>query len=240
MSKVIVNKKYLQSRVKRDLLLGFLMVLTGIAGIIILSDFGMAPTLYMLIPFVGLVIPGVFYFKTFSRERERLKKDDAALKDLSRLPEKYTVLRNVYVPYQGNIIECDFVVIGENGIFVMEVNGTKGHIYESKDINYWLRYLSKRKAKIFVKAIGNQSTVVDRKVLALAEYLLRFNVHTWIQGIVYFSNKRSEVELVNQKAVFSDQSELLSYITSYPTKIELDELKIEKIVKLLHLDTLAK
>lgn len=216
------------------------MIITGIAGIIILSDFGKSPSLYMLIPFIGLLIPGVFFLQAFRRERERLRKDDAALKDLSRLSEKYTVLRNVYVPYQGDIIECDFVVIGDNGIFVIEVNGTRGHIHESKDINYWLRYMSKRKAKIFVKALCNQRNVVDKKVLALAEYLLRFKVHVWIEGVVYFSYKRTEVELVNHKAVFSDQSELLSYITSYPTKIENDELKKEKIVKLLHLDTLAK
>lgn len=240
MSKVIINKKYIQSKVKRNLLLAVLMSLTGIAGIIILTDFGKSPSIYLLFPFVFLLLPSSLFFISFRNEKDRVKKDDAALKDLAGLPSDYTVLRNVYVPYNNDIIECDFLVIGRNGIFVLEVNGAKGYIHESKDTNYWLRYKTKKKTKMFIKAVPNQRNIVDVKVIALMEYLQRFKIHTWIQGIVYFSGKKTELDLLNSKAVFGNPRELQDYITQFPTKVEIDENKKEKIEKLLHLDTLAK
>lgn len=239
MSKVIINKKYLQTRVKRDLFIAIGMFLAGLFGMAILADFGRTASVTILLPFTFLLLPSLLFFVAFKKEKAKVTKDNAALKDLENLPEEYTVLRNVYVPYRGEVIECDFLVIGRNGVFIIEVNGSKGYIQESKDFNFWLRYKGRKKSKMFVKALPNQTRVLETKVLALLEYLQRFKVPTWIQGVVYFSDKKAKVDLINHKSVFHDSDELLGYITQFPTKVEIDEMTREKIENLLRLDTIA-
>lgn len=240
MSKIIVNKKYLKTKATKDFLMGLALILLGISAIIFITDFGRKPTLYLLIPLMVMILPGAHFIVQFRKEGKNIKRDDMTLKALSSLPESYTVLRNVYIPYKKKIVECHFVVIGDNGVFIIEANGSVGALHESKEERYWLNYRMGGKSKIFVKAIHNQRALVDYKVVALAQYLLRYNVHIYAQGIVYFPSKRSEVNLLNSKAIFDQPGDLLSYITNFPPRLEIDELKKDKIERLLKLDTLVK
>lgn len=230
----------MKTKVKKDFIFGALLFVLGIGAMVLISDFGMKPTLWILAPLVGLMIPGAYFVLAFKSEQRLVKRDDLTLKALSGLSDRYTVLRNVYIPYKREILECHFVVVGDNGVFIVEANNSQGAIHESKDQRYWLNYRTGKNSRLFVRAIANQRALVDYKIVGLAKYLMRYGIHVYAQGIVYFPRKKSDVNLLNHRAVFDDPTELKNYITNFPPRLEVDELKKEKIEKLLKLDTILK
>lgn len=151
-------------------------------------------------------------------------------KVLSRLPDNYTVVHNVIVDYDGQMNELDFVVVGHNGVFVIENKNNSGTI--KGDARYpELSQSKKFRRKMFrnpVKQVGIQ-------VYRLKGLFNILGINQWIQPVVYFSNPEARVKINNCSIpIFtaSDRkcNDIVNFIITYRSKNNISEIDEKKII----------
>ena len=115
-----------------------------------------------------------------------------ALKRVARLPDTYRVFNNVLVPSsRGRPRELDCVVVGPNGIFVIEVKANKGEIEGGTNDAQWRARKVGRGGTVYYTRFGNPIRQVRGATAALAEYLRGRGIKTWVQSIVCFTHSRA-------------------------------------------------
>lgn len=62
--------------------------------------------------------------------------------------EKYMLINDVMVEYNGKTSQIDHVVISNYGVFVIETKNYKGWIYGDEYSQYWTQVIFKRKEKL--------------------------------------------------------------------------------------------
>lgn len=81
-----------------------------------------------------LVTAPFSYYKWYNLNSESKKYkfgivgEDYALNILDGLNNSYHVFNDIYVTYEGKSSQLDTVIVGDNGVFVMEVKNIKGEI----------------------------------------------------------------------------------------------------------------
>lgn len=134
---------------------------------------------------------------------------------LSALPDSYTVIHNVVVDYDGQKNELDFVVVGSNGVFVIENKNNGGYIYgDAKD-----NQLSQQK-NYGTKTFRNPVKQVGMQTYRLRGLFNKLGINQWIQPVVYFSNPEAQVSISNCEIPVFTTSDLFNdsivkYITEY-------------------------
>ena len=123
---------------------------------------------------------------------------------LKRLPRSYYVCPDVTIKNGEHKAQMDHVVVGRNGVFVVETKNHKGIIYGDQTDHDLLQKKKtdsgSRYAKRFYSPIKQVTThaYVLNKVLAESGYNLK------AQGIVYFSNPSTKVKVYSEEIpVFS-------------------------------------
>ena len=134
---------------------------------------------------------------------------------LSALPDSYTVIHNIVVDYDGQKNELDFVVVGPNGVFVIENKNNGGYIYgDAKD-----NQLSQQK-NYGTKTFRNPVKQVGMQTYRLRGLFNKLGINQWIQPVVYFSNPEAQVSISNCEIPVFTTSDLFNdsivkYITEY-------------------------
>lgn len=152
---------------------------------------------------------------------------------LKGLPRRYYVCPDVTISGDGHSAQMDHVVVGPNGVFVVETKNHIGKIY-GDDNDYALLQKKKtvsgsRYAKRFyspIKQVTTHTRVLGR-VLEQNGYKIP------VQGVVYFSHPQTKVKVYSEEIpVFSarrgGKRKLRSYIKRYGGKriLEPSECKI--------------
>lgn len=68
-----------------------------------------------------------FYLRDYWNHKKGLRSENTVCLELEKLPDEYHIFRNLRIDSWGDV---DFVVVGPRGVFVLEVNSTKGEITE--------------------------------------------------------------------------------------------------------------
>lgn len=159
---------------------------------------------------------------------------------VSSLPNDYTVVTNPKITYQGQESMLDTVVIGSNGVFIIQTKNHNGSISGSVSDNKLSQYKIGRRGTPYTNMFYNPAKQVSTHVFRLSKLLQEFGYNVWIQGIVYFSNPSAEVNVRyggGQIPVFAasenGEFEMCEYITSYTQKKTLSKTDIEKIADIL-------
>lgn len=134
---------------------------------------------------------------------------------LSALPDDYTVIHNVVVDYDGQKKELDFVVVGPNGVFIIENKNNSGYIYGDARSNQ----LTQNK-NYSTKTFRNPVKQVSMQTYRLRGLFNKLGINQWIQPVVYFSNSDAQVNILNcDIPVFTTsdlyQQGIIKYITEY-------------------------
>lgn len=88
--------------------------------------------------FLGVLL--ILFLNAGAVKRAGAKGEDATLAMLSTLPTSYTILNQVRVPNSKSrtgYTELDFVVMGPNGVFVIEVKNNNSRIVGAEDQTSW-------------------------------------------------------------------------------------------------------
>lgn len=179
------------------------------------------------------------YYLYFKLVQSGLSGEKKALKLVKKLPKSYYVLSDIEITFEGKTSQLDHVIIGPNGIFVIETKNISGYIKGEVTDHDWKRTKISRKGNEFHKTFYNPVKQVSTHVYRLSKFLESYGIHSWVQGVVYFSNPDSVVYVKGKKVpIFSRHSgneKLLLYLQNYqhPTvhKTGIDCKKIVSILK---------
>jgi hypothetical protein len=134
---------------------------------------------------------------------------------LSELPDDYCVYNNVIIPAGNTTCEIDILVIGPNGIFIVEVKHMTGRIIGQADDKTWLQ-ARRPNSRTFKSPIKQ----VNRQVYWLKQLLNESNIQSWIQPIVVFTHPYFELDVISNRIPVLPLSELsveiLIYEPPYP------------------------
>lgn len=164
-----------------------------------------------------------------------VKGEKISLKISKKLPNDYLVFNNLFIDYDGRKSELDLVVVGSNGIFIIEVKNHNGIITGDKDDYDWVQHKTGQKGGQYKSTMGNPIKQVKRQTYLLSKEFKSEGLNVWIQGVVFFSNKLVKLDINdNLVPVFSiNDNELINYIKTYKSNNTYDKKYIERIKKFL-------
>ena len=142
---------------------------------------------------------------------------------LSGLPDSYTIYNNVFV----NEAKLDYIVVGNNGIFIVVNRTVKGVIHCNDSEKHWLVDKTGRDGGSYTSEIPNPMRQLRWQIHTLSKYLKDNGVNIWIDGCVYFSN--SDSDLLNKPSnCFSLDKDVVSFIMNYVPKKKLNPQMINQ------------
>ncbi|MGL4820224.1 MAG: nuclease-related domain-containing protein [Bacilli bacterium] len=181
--------------------------------------------------YFGLVFFGIwaliFYIlwllnrKKLQVMRAGIRGEDETFRHLRRLPDSFSVLRNVIVEERGRRSELDFVVVGPTGVFVVEAKAVVGRITGFEDSAEWLQ----------VKENGMTKTLYNpcKQVTAQAERLKRvLGGDVPVRSVVFFSRAEAQIDVkVKSTPLFRarEVDSLIAYIERRPHILSAAEQK---------------
>lgn len=208
-------------------------------GVLILqkkTDLPMAfPCIFIALGVVMAVIY-LIYRKRFFILKAGVKGEKKTLDFLEELPKSYTVITNPVIRNRGAEIELDFVVIGENGVFIVETKNYSGIIHGKTSQNSWKQIKHSKNNKVYEKEVKNPARQVARQAGKMRELLIDLDVSADVFPILFFTDSRSEIKIADDcdmnVPVFKNKAKLLEYITSAAGKRGVNSAERAKIVRL--------
>ena len=226
MKVVTERSQYLENKAKENII--FAVLFGAIGTLLILYSFFFI--YYASIPY-GIALYFIGRYLSF---KSGISGEESVIDQLKGLPDSFYLLNDVKVGF-GNI---DHIVIGDNGIFVIETKNFEGEITCNGDIWTQYKYSWKRDDAIEIKSPSKQ---VKRNAVKLKEFLLgnaQFKTKEkirkiFIDGIVLITNPRCNVSINTPTVNVMGLNELKQFILNKKSNILLTKNEIEEIVKLL-------
>lgn len=180
----------------------------------------------ILIPMAYIL--GIFAYKKYTiwfkgNEGERIVR-----RALEPLNNNYYLINGIVI--QGNRGDIDHIVIGPNGIFVLETKNYSGEISCIGD--KWKRQKVGRGGTPYDIKIGSPSNQVKRNAKMLKDLLInhkkkifkRYSPHLWVHAIVVFTNPSCELKIRNRTVEVLKLNEVYEFIKDTRSEdIFLDE-----------------
>jgi hypothetical protein len=224
-------------------------------SISVVTFIGFIP-LFLMLPFIAMPLIGMVYLGSFiaggiflnkaSIIKKGLEGERKATDIYSLLPDNYYVLTDLLISVDGQTSQIDHVVVGNNGVFVIEAKNLNGLIEGDENDTYITQHKVGRKGGEYSSQLYNPVKQVSTHVYRVSQLLKRYKIRTWIQGMVYFTNKDAEVYLQsNNIPVFASSDEgdkeIINYILNYENRNgNLNQNQKEQIVKILTKSNLNK
>ena len=228
---------------------GIILIIDGIVLIysFISINFGLSYSFYLLpISIFSIFILGIggFFFQKYLNYNGGLEAEKLVIEHLKNLDDKYYLINDVNLPNgYGNI---DHIILGPNGIFVIETKNFEGEIICNGD--EWIRHY-KGGLKISMKGrpyyqedrdyeIKSPSKQIKGNALKLKHYIESKNVFSkslriWVEGIVVFTHDNVILRLDNPNVPVLKVNQLCNYIRNKESRIKFSSQELEKIAKIL-------
>jgi len=134
---------------------------------------------------VAAFLASGWLFGKGSRLRAGAKGERRTLDSLQALPEPYHVFTNVRV---HDRMEADAVVVGPNGVFVVETKDYNGRLEGNPEDTSWTLHKVGRKGGSYTKKVNNPLNQLKKNIFVIANFLKMGGCHAWVEGCVVFSN----------------------------------------------------
>lgn len=153
---------------------------------------------------------------------------------LKKLPKEYTVITNPVIHNRGSVNELDFVVIGTNGVFVVETKNYRGIITGNTSSQNW-KQIKHGKNKTYEKEVKNPAKQAYRQGRRLAEMFIDFGISADIFPILYFVDSRSELKITDDAeiniAIINNEKDLIDFIMNSKGKHIVDSSERAAIIR---------
>ncbi len=147
------------------------------------------------------------------------KKVAKALKKL----KSYRIINDVPLNNKTNI---DHVVLGKNGIFVIETKNIRGNVYVNG--RSWKRIKIKNGKKFIIKE--NPINQARRNAYLLAKYIKAKTGKNYpVKALVVLANNRVKKKIKNSKTPILTVKDVNKYIKRYKTKNPISKREIKEI-----------
>lgn len=248
MAKIVKIKSELKESKNKSLLYTiFSLLLSAVficAGVGLFTAIGLKkidipyvfPILFILLGIVMIIIYAVTH-KKFDILNAGVKGEKSVLTVLKQLPANYTVITNPVVQTRGKIYELDFIVVGSNGVFVIESKNYNGLIEGKTSSQKWKQTKFGKNDKTYEKDVKNAVRQVNRQKSKLRELFIDLGINVHIYPVIYFSSKSIRIEIEDDAElnipIIKEEKELLSYITETRSKKPISSNNYRKILRTL-------
>lgn len=132
---------------------------------------------------------------------------------LVHLSDEYVVFNQVPIPnIRGRPYEADFVVVGPNGIFVIETKYYCGLIQGRENDSMWARL---RPGSQKSTSVANPALQVRRAMRALAAHLRECGIRVWLEPLVVVTHPTSRLVVDSRSIPVLTLHELASHIREH-------------------------
>lgn len=231
------NKAFLRSALFALLALAFLGLGVGVLFAISTEK----SKLHIAVPIILLAIALVLFicFTVFRKRYKILlsgvKGENNTLDILKKLPKDFTVITNPVILNRGVSLELDFVVIGKNGVFIVESKNYRGIISGSTSKANWKQIKHGKNDKAYEKEVGNPVKQAHRQGRRMLEMFRDFDITADVFPIVYFVDSRSELKIQDDAKVgipiLNNEKQLLDYIVNTTGKETVNNTELAKIIR---------
>jgi hypothetical protein len=172
------------------------------------------------------------FFRGYSGYRRGYEGEKSVTKILSStLGNEYSLINDVTIPDgHGNI---DHIVLGPNGIFVIETKNFAGKIACDGD-NWSSKHNGKFHRLIHYdlgspsKQVKRNATRVKRVIASLEAFKSR---KIWVDGILVFANKNVQLQINNPTVPILRSSQLPNFILTVKSKHEFSPVDLDSLGK---------
>ncbi len=198
-------------------------------------------TLHIAVPVVLLVV-AVILFIVFLIARKKLgilssgvRGEEQALAVLKKLPKDFTIITNPVIYNRGVALELDFVVIGKNGVFIVETKNYRGIISGKTSKSTWKQVKHGKNDKLYEKEVNNPVKQAYRQKKRMLEMFRDFDITADVYPIVYFVDSHSELKILDDAntgvQIFNKEKRLLDYIVNTEGRHTVSSSELSKIVR---------
>lgn len=246
MSKVVKIK----SQLKQNKNKAFLMV--AVFFLLALSCFGAGlgvlvaillkkSTINIAIPVILLILALIFivaflvFRKKYGILQAGVRGENTTLKILQKLPKEFTVLTNPVILNRGVTMELDFVVIGKNGVFIVESKNHRGIISGKTSKPNWKQVKHGKNDKVYEKEITNPVKQSYRQCRRMEELFKDFDITANVYPILYFVDSRTELRIDDDAnlnvSIFNKEEPMLDYIQNTKGRETVSSNELAKIIR---------
>jgi hypothetical protein len=203
-------------------LFGTLFVL-GLARLVFYLSFSLFEELLWLFS-LAFSVGGYYYWHRFRIYNGGLvgeRKVDKALN--SGLNDDYYLINNLSFHKGGDV---DHIVIGPNGVFVIETKNWSGIVSCNGDA--WQRE-DQRKFKDSPSRQVKKNADKIKQIMSSSSNLRNHGI--WVQGLVVFTNTNADLSINKPTTPILRLSELSSYITTYKNYNPYTAQQVQQIIK---------
>ncbi len=225
--------KYVSSNIEFNISLLFLSVLLFIVSVsfFLLDDSPYSSLALILLPLTYAL--GVYAYQHHVLWGSGAVGEKGVTKTLSQLDDSYFLINGVVIP--PNRGDTDHIVVGPNGVFVIESKNYGGEVECVGDL--WLRYKIGRGGNKYTIPVGSPSRQVKRNAKVLKDFILKHEKeifggkapHIWIQSILVFTNNHIHMSLKKPTVDIMKVEALAAYIKNKPASFRLDELQAKRL-----------
>ncbi|KAA0007311.1 MAG: NERD domain-containing protein [Thermoplasmata archaeon] len=222
MAKILKKRRrYLEEKAKRNAKVALALSFSG-SVFLALSFFFIPFLIYLSIIQFSFAL---FFFERYRDFKKGFEGELLVIKQLMKLDDSYLVLNDIKLSPRENI---DHIVIGPNGVFVIETKNYEGDFVCEND--RWIkRYYTKKGLKEY--EIKSPSKQVKRNAIRVKKIIReKANMNVWVDAIVVFI-KASDIILKNCGATVLNLDELPEYIKN-KKGLKLSPQQIKTIGKL--------
>lgn len=225
--------RYVSSNIQLNASILFLSLMLFVlaAVLFILNEFPYSTVGIIMLPLAYAL--GIYAYHRHILWGSGIAGEGIVTKELEKLGDSYYLINGVVIP--PNRGDTDHIVIGSNGMFVIESKNYGGEI--ECDGDTWVRYKTSRKGKRYNISVGSPSRQVKRNSKVLKDFILKHDKeifrrrtpHIWIQSILVFTNKNVRLSLKNPTVDILGIENLSGYIQNKPSELQLTEEEARKI-----------
>ncbi|MEK6819744.1 MAG: nuclease-related domain-containing protein, partial [Nanoarchaeota archaeon] len=191
--------------------------------------------LITLIFYIGIIFISIsiYFFIKAGNYKSGHSGEQITIETLQNLPDSYYLINDVSLPNgYGNI---DHVVLGSNGIFIVETKNFEGEIRCEGNIWYQFKDTWKIPEEYEIKSPSKQ---VKGNALKLKQYIESKNIFSkslkiWVEGIVVFTNDNVILRCDNSTVPVLKVDQLCNHIKHKESRIKFSSQELEKIAKIL-------
>lgn len=246
MSKVVKIKSQLKQNKNKAFLkvaLAFVLVLVcAVFGFgLLISILLKKSTLHIAIPVILLIlalacmIAFIIFRKRYGILQAGVRGEETTLNILKKLPKEFTVLTNPVILNRGITMELDFVVVGKNGVFIVESKNHRGIISGKTSKPTWKQVKHGKNDKVYEKEISNPVKQSHRQSRRMEELFRDFDISANVYPVLYFVDSRTELKIIDDSdmnvAIFNNEEQMLNYIQNTKGRETVSSNELAKIVR---------
>ena len=236
MAKVHKGKKTLGRQSRQYLFSAFVCAgLIGVYGFMIFrlgGELSINP-LFHLLPLVWLI--GIFYYcRRYRIFQAGARGENEIFTYVRKLPNNYHVFSNFVIKEKRIYDEADFIIVGENGVFVVEGKNHLGKIVGTEDDIEWKQYKFGENGKRYTKNMMNPIKQTKWHRLNIQGMLRQAGFRISVVPLLVFTNTTVQLEVIsNEMLVLKGSKYVNDYILRYSPQRKLDKHMIKDIVAFL-------